>query len=139
MTLVVDASVALKWFVAEPDSGPARSLLAAGEDLIAPDLIVAELCNAAWRLRRRNEMTDEQVGIVASRAPHMFVERFPLDALAPRGSTIAVSLDHPVYDCFYLALAERVDVPVVTADRRLLAKVTGTPWESHAVHLETFA
>lgn len=129
MTLVVDASVALKWFVAEPDMDPALNVLAAREDLIAPELIVAELCNAAWRLRRRNEMTREQVSIIASRAPHMFVERFPSDGLAPRGSIIAMQLDHPVYDCFYLALAERADAP----------KMTGTPWKSHALHLEIYA
>ena len=139
MTLVVDASVAMKWFVAEPGSAAALNLLTSGEDLIAPDVIIAELCNAAWRLWRQGEMTGEQLGIMAGRAPQMFAERRPSDALSSRASRIAIDLDHPVYDCFYLALAEQEDARMVTADRRLLARMGGTPWENSALGLETFA
>lgn len=114
-------------------------MLNSGENLIAPDLIIAELCNAAWRLWRQGEIAAEQLGIVATRAPQMFVERRPSDALASRASRMAMDLDQPVYDCFYLALAEQEDIPMVTADRRLLARMGGTPWESSALGLETFA
>ena len=56
MTLVVDASVALKWFVDEDGSDRAVALLDGDEPLIAPDLVVAEVCNAAWKsLRRRRD------------------------------------------------------------------------------------
>ncbi len=48
---------------------------------------------------------------------------------------MAVDLRHPVYDCFYLALAEAEEAPLVTADRRLLTRLTGTPWEERAVSL----
>jgi len=55
VTLVIDASVACKWFIAEPQSDSAEALLAGGEVLIAPDLIVPEVCNVAWlKLRQRN-------------------------------------------------------------------------------------
>lgn len=47
MTIVVDASVTLKWYWSEPDSEAALVLLDSDERLIAPDLITAELCNAA--------------------------------------------------------------------------------------------
>ncbi|MGD9512257.1 MAG: VapC toxin family PIN domain ribonuclease, partial [Geminicoccaceae bacterium] len=49
----------------------------------------------------------------------------PLAAAAAR---IARILDHPVYGCFYLALAEREAAPVVTADDRLAGRVVGTAW-----------
>ena len=52
----------------------------------------------------------------------------PLSTLAERALAIAGALDHSVYDCFYLALAEVEAGQLVTADRRLLAKVTGTPF-----------
>ena len=139
MTLVVDSSVALKWFVAEPDSTSALALLETGEALIAPDLLIAELCNAAWRLWRRREVTREQVSIVAARTPYLFADNAPMDGLAARAAAIALNLDHPAYDCFYLALAERVDCRMVTADRRLVSRVSGTPWQSHVVGLDDFA
>ena len=47
MTLVVDASVAIKWFVEESRSDAARAVLTSGESLVAPDLVVPEACNAA--------------------------------------------------------------------------------------------
>ena len=138
MTLVVDASVALKWFVAEPDSATALDVLASDEPLIAPDLVVAELCNAAWRLWRRQEMTLDQVVIVAGRASFAFAETAPSEALAAKATDIAVRLDHPVYDCLYLALAELRDARVVTADRRLVSRVGDTPWRGYVIALDEF-
>jgi predicted nucleic acid-binding protein len=48
---------------------------------------------------------------------------------------IARDLDHPDYDCFYLALAEQRQATLVTADRRLLNRVRGTQWASVAMGL----
>jgi predicted nucleic acid-binding protein len=50
VSLVVDASVALKWFLAdEPDADRALAIMRDDAALVAPDLLVAEVCNAAWR------------------------------------------------------------------------------------------
>ena len=46
MTLVVDANVAVKWVVSNPDTDNARAVVSSKEDLIAPDLLVAEFTNA---------------------------------------------------------------------------------------------
>ncbi len=46
--LVIDASVAIKWVLAEPDSATAEALLTSGARLMAPDLLVTEVVNAAW-------------------------------------------------------------------------------------------
>ena len=55
--------------------------------------------------------------------------------LAPRATAMALDLDHAIYDCFYLALAEREDAPLVTADRRFLGKLERSPWRDHAMAL----
>ena len=47
----------------------------------------------------------------------------PDDALERRARDLALTLSHPVYDCLYLALAERLARQVVTADRRFLHAV----------------
>ena len=138
MTVVVDASVALKWYVAEDDSNVALALLNSGERLIAPDLVVAELCNAAWRLIRRGELRREQLAIIASGASAAFATLYGAAQLAPRAAAIALELDHPVHDCFYLALSEAQNVPLVSADRRLIAKTGRSSPAPRALHLQEF-
>jgi len=51
----------------------------------------------------------------------LFDELVQLRPLAVPALTIAHDLDHPIYDCFYLALAERERAPLISADKRLLA------------------
>ena len=57
MTWVVDASVAVKWFVEEVRSTAARTVLSSGAPIIAPDLIIPETCNTAWKKVRRAEIS----------------------------------------------------------------------------------
>jgi len=52
--------------------------------------------------------------------------------LSARAFALAHELDHPVYDCVYLALAEVEDARLVTADRRLLARLRGSAWQELA-------
>ena len=130
MTLVVDASVALKWFVSEDGSDLAVELLNSGEPLIAPDLVLAEVCNAAWKSLRRREIDRAQFDEVATDLTQVFQLLVPLDRLIRPAAALARELDHPVYDCFYLALAEAENVPLVTADRRLVAALGTTPLAS---------
>jgi predicted nucleic acid-binding protein len=47
---------------------------------------------------------------------------------AARALAIASAIEHPAYDCFYLALAELRDTRMVTADRRLQSRLAATPW-----------
>ncbi len=127
MTLVVDASVALKWFANEDGSDRAVSLLNGGGPVIAPDLVLAEVCNAARKSLRRREIDPAQLDQIAIDVALPFERLIPLDRLLRRAVTIAGELDHPVYDCLYLALAEAEDAPLITADRQLVNIVRGTP------------
>ncbi len=134
---VVDASVAFKWFSAEDGSEQASALLATTELLVAPDLIVAEVCNATWKAVRAGIMRNEQQDHAASRLAAAFDALVPAAPLAPRAVEISRTLDHPVYDCIYLALAEARDTFLVTADRRLLERVKRTEWERRVTDLRT--
>ena len=127
MTLVVDASVALKWFVNEDGSDRAVSFLKGGGPVIAPDLVLAEVCNAARKSLCRREIDPAQLDQIAIDVALPFQRLIPLDRLLRRAVTIAGELDHPVYDCLYLALAEAEDAPLITADRQLVNIVRGTP------------
>ncbi len=135
MTLVIDASVALKWFLDEMGSMQAQALLAAPDLLIAPDLIVAEICNAGWKAVRAGTMLPEQHDHAASRVAAAFDELVPLASLARRACAISRTLNHPAYDCFYLALSEQRGAVLVTADQRLLQRVDGTEWAARTKRL----
>ncbi|HLY04190.1 MAG TPA: type II toxin-antitoxin system VapC family toxin [Rhizomicrobium sp.] len=125
MTLVVDASVATKWYVDEQGSSEARAISAA-EYPIAPDLIVPEVLNAIWKNVRLKRSTVEQLKFAAEALPRHLAAIVPCQLLAERASEFALMLDHPVYDCFYIALAEREKCPLVTADQRLYRSIKGT-------------
>jgi predicted nucleic acid-binding protein len=121
MTLVIDASVAIKWYVEQPDSEAAKRLAAGGAGFVAPEVMLAEAGSALWKYVRAGQMTVEQARTVLEKIPGRFDTLFPLSPLADEALQIAVAIRHPIYDCFYLALAKREGAPLVTADKRLAA------------------
>ena len=123
MILIVDASVAIKWFVKENLHDEALELLQHHDRLQAPELIVAELTNVVWKKRLRREITEGQAQTIGSGIPNYISVLYPIVLDHERALELAVFLEHPVYDCLYLACAERVGGRVVTADRALLRKV----------------
>jgi predicted nucleic acid-binding protein len=127
--LVVDASVAVKWFVEEPGTADAVGLLNGPDPVIAPDLVVAEVANVVWKHLMRGDLKREQIAHVPGALPKMFAELWPTVWLASRAFEIASELRHPVYDCFYLALAEGEEATLVTADRRLIGRLAGSTWD----------
>lgn len=113
---VVDASVAMKWVVSEPDSGEADRLLA--DPVRAPELLICETANVLWRRARRGDMSDVDATRSLDRLMGLPIDFTPDRILARRALEIAKELAHPVCDCLYLALAIELDIAVVTADRR---------------------
>lgn len=122
MSLIVDASVAVKWFAEEPSSDKAERVLAGPDDLITPELILAELGNALRKKALQKIVNRDQALDALREAPSFFARLYPLPDLAVRAAEIAFDLKHPIYDCFYLALAERERVPLVCADKRMIKK-----------------
>ena len=121
MTIVVDASVAAKWFLPEPGSDAAAELRKQDNDLIAPVLIVAEVGSAFWKSAMRGDLAGLDVVHMLRNAAGHFNRLIPVESIAAEAMALAVDLKHPIYDCFYLALAERERAPLVSADRKLLA------------------
>jgi predicted nucleic acid-binding protein len=131
---ILDASVAAKFFLPEDGSDLARSLENEYE-LAAPDLIIEELCNLFWKRIRRGDMSVRDAQTALDRFPSG-VELIELDGLAPLAVEIAAHLDHPAYDCFYLALAVRHNLPLLTADARLANLVDATGFQVRVIRLE---
>ena len=133
MTLVVDASVALKWVLDEPDAAAADTLL--DETLIAPSLWLVEAANALWKRAQRRELTPDEAAERLAELANAPVVTTPLEADLPAALALASELGHPVYDCLYLALAVREDAQVVTADSRFVQAVARSPSHTGRVRL----
>ena len=126
---VVDASVAVKWMVEEDLSSESASLLDAELRLLAPELLFAEAANALWVMHRRGDIDGDALAdaIDLLRAAPIATP-LPMRQLAAAATRLATDLDHPVYDCFYLALAMHEQHPVVTADTRFFDAVCRHPY-----------
>lgn len=122
MTLVVDASVACKWILAEADSELARPLLESDEQLIAPVIILAEIANVLRRCIRLGEIGEAQAryGMASVRVEIDHLE--PLEGLVDAAFDLSIRMNHPVYDCLYLALARQQGCKMITADKQLAAR-----------------
>ena len=125
MSVVIDASVALKWVLDEPGREAADALL--DEELIAPALWLVEAANALWRRAQRGEISPEQARERLAELHNAPVATASLEGDVLAATDLAHALGHPVYDCLYLAMAIREDTYVVTADRRFHAVVDRSP------------
>ncbi len=119
--LVVDASVAIKWVIEEP--GTAEALALRRYRLSAPDLLIPECANILWKKVRRQEISTDEASLAARLLEHADVELIPMRRLLEPATRLAIQLDHPAYDCVYLALAQSSGCSFVTADTKFCAKV----------------
>ncbi len=125
MKYALDSNVAIKWVLSEPDSALAvrvrDDFVNMVHELVAPDVFPVEIAHALSRAERKGILIPPQgtisFGGILRTLPNL-AETLPL---LPRAFEISSQQRIGVYDCLYLALAEREGVPLITADRRLLA------------------
>lgn len=120
VVIVVDASVAAKWVLAESDREAAKALLTNGERLIAPSLIRFEVTGAIIR-RFRNNAIDEN----AARAAYVqwddllrneSLDLLPAEELMTQAFDFALHARHGLADCLYVAAAKTYGAEMITAD-----------------------
>jgi len=121
-TLVIDASIAIKWVV-EEDGTPDALALRRTARLVAPELLVAECANILWKKVQRAELSTEEALLAARLLQGADIELVPTRSLLAEATRLAIELGHAAYDCLYLALAIANDCCFVTADERLLRKL----------------
>ena len=118
--VVVDASVAVKWVVEEPHTPEALRVYGTFQ-LTAPALIHAEVASALTKKVSRGQLEGEEAARKMREIVRAGVDTVPDEHLSVMAVRLSSSLNHPVYDCFYLALAQAEEIPVVTADRALVS------------------
>jgi predicted nucleic acid-binding protein len=134
LVIVLDASVAVKWFVQEAGSDLARELLDAEQGhLIVPDIFVVEVTSALVREANANKPMGEifRAGLLhlidLIDRQSLVLMRTPPGHIIEAG-TLAIDLGHPLKDCIYLALAMELDCDLLTCDTRFAAKAKGV-WD----------
>jgi predicted nucleic acid-binding protein len=117
---VVDASVAVKWFFPERGSPAAQALLAQPEQLAAPALVRIEVYAAITRKVRLGEIAPDEARAACklwgSAIEKGVLALVPDEQLLSEAIELALKLAHPLQDCLYLALAEREQAVLMTAD-----------------------
>lgn len=126
MSLVIDASVAIKWFIDEPLHENARQILRDREELHAPDLLISELGNIVWKKMMRGEIEETHAQSIVLSLHDLPITLHPSVELINRALQIASAIKHPVYDCLYLACAETLGSRILTADEKLKRVLAGS-------------
>jgi predicted nucleic acid-binding protein len=124
MKRVVDSSVGVKWVIPEQDSDKALLLLDDFQNgvigLSAPDIFLIEAVHAITRAERQNRITPVQGAQAVTDLLNQQPQLNPYIPLLPRAYAISSQARIGVYDCVYVALAEREGCEFVTADDKLI-------------------
>ncbi|AOW99002.1 DNA-binding protein [Moorena producens PAL-8-15-08-1] len=129
MLLVIDSSVVAKWLFVEPLTKQALAVRNDWElsrvDLIAPELMLAEVGNIIWKRQRVGLITEPEGNSLIAHLLALSVPTVETETILPRAYSLGAAFERTVYDALYLALAEAMAAKFITADLPLYNAVSG--------------
>src|SRR5437773_2370569 len=127
MRYAVDVSAALSWVLPRPASPHALRLRDGGRrgvhDLIAPSIFPAEAASALTKAERQRLIPVGQAGVLLADVLTTPPVMHPYESLLARAVDISSQTRSGLYDCLYVALAEREGCELVTDDQKLIANL----------------
>ena len=128
--IVVDASLALKWFLPEPGAEAATALLLEQDEIAGPDMLAVEV--HATLVRGANMVKSNRVEAeTAIRRFQAMIESGEVALIRSlpkqieRAANLAIDLGHPLKDCIYLVLAMEMECDLITCDGKFAEKAKG--------------
>jgi len=132
LVCVVDASVAIKLYLAEALAAEAHALFAHLADpttvFHAPDLFYVECANILWKQVQRGNATVAQASGHYAALSALPIQRTATFELAAEGLAVGTAQGITAYDACYVALGRRLGIPLITADQKLANKLAGSPY-----------
>lgn len=119
---IVDASVAVQWLIPEATTPLALRILREVEILAVPDLLYSEVGNAVWKRVQRGEISAQQGNLLLEELLTLPLIVYPTAELVLLAFQLATTFNLTVYDALYVALADSLNAPLITADNRLLTQ-----------------
>jgi predicted nucleic acid-binding protein len=121
---VIDASAGIKLFTEEDYTAEIIKLFEqlnhnSPYSIFVPDIYFAECANIFWKLVRRGAYPADLGEINLARIKALDLPTTPTSVLMERAFQIALEFGISAYAACYVALAERLELPLLTADARL--------------------
>ncbi len=126
-TWVIDASVVAAAVFHETHGESAQRILASGDALIAPDLILAEVANVIWKRHQRGELDNTEADELLLDVSRLPLQLIPTPTVVNSALALATRTRRTVYDCTYLALSLELGAVMLTSDRRLVNSLGQSP------------
>ena len=136
MKIVVDASVAIKWFLTENLNQEADRFLHDNYVLIAPNFLLLEVSNIVWKKTMRSEIEGKDFAFIIGSLKSFMSVLHPIEPFLFLAQQLAFQLRHPVYDCLYLATAMMNKTRVITADRKFYNRVADSEYSESIAWIE---
>ena len=133
--IVVDASVAIKWFLPEQESDSADRVLASAGPMHAPDLLLLETASVLWKKVRSRHLGRSEATTIRQGLDSVPLILHPAGPLLETALELALDAGRSIYDSLYLALAFALDCPFVTADEKLVNAIRQYSTELKIIHL----
>ena len=132
---IVDASVGIKWLLPEPRTREALWVRSSGHPLHVPSFFDLELTSVLVKKQRAGLLTERQATRFVAQLRMLPLTRHAEQTLLPQAYEIAIGTGSSVYDATYLALAQRLNGKMVTADEAFRQALIGSPWEPFVLRL----
>lgn len=133
---VIDASVAIKWFIPEIYSDVALHASRIQAPLHVPAFIQLEVGSVLAKKIRRNELTRNEGDVILKEFRQLPLQYHSDERLFHAGYALALATHQSLYDCLYLALAETIDGAVITADRKFFLTLSNGPYGPRIIWIE---
>jgi len=125
---VIDASVGVKLFIQEEDSQIVDELFAQlvsdpPASFYVPDLFYIECANVLWKYAHQFNYSSEHAQRDLTALLALALYTIPSSTILNEAMRLALQVNISVYDACYAALAHKLDLPLITADQKLVQKL----------------
>ena len=119
MIIILDTSAAIDILLGKGNFENYQNLIEKADTVIAPEIYISEITNAAWKYNKIADFTHEESLSLAEDGINLIDQFVAVKGLWKESLREAINNDHPVYDCLYVVCARRNDGILLSRDKKL--------------------